>query len=306
GLDLARKSGAEEWVGQASFSMGVVEQDRGRPEAALPFFESARASFLATDRPVFAAVALNNIGLVTARAVSPEAGLALIEEARRAHRDLGFAFGVALADRYAGQVLMAMGELERARDALQSSLMLDSSIMQGWHVANAIETLALLDARAGELRQAALLAFGADRLREEIGVPLEPALQPEWAGLHETLAKQLPADALVGIQAEARSLGTAGLIARAAANYDPREADSLEQGPKPELSIPSQPLTARELEVLRLMVDGNTNPEIADTLFISPRTVSVHVTHILEKLGVENRSAAVAFALRTGLVSPDE
>ncbi|MEZ4532526.1 MAG: NB-ARC domain-containing protein, partial [Thermomicrobiales bacterium] len=47
GLDLARKSGAEEWVGQASFSMGVVEQDRGRPEAALPFFESARASFLA-------------------------------------------------------------------------------------------------------------------------------------------------------------------------------------------------------------------------------------------------------------------
>ncbi len=306
GLDLARKSGAEEWVGQASFSMGVVEQDRGRPEAALPFFESARASFLATDRPVFAAVALNNIGLVTARAVSPEAGLALIEEARRAHRDLGFAFGVALADRYAGQVLMAMGELERARDALQSSLMLDSSIMQGWHVANAIETLALLDARAGELRQAALLAFGADRLREEIGVPLEPALQPEWAGLHETLAKQLPTDALAGIQAEARSLGTAGLIARAVANYDPREADSLEQGPKPELSLPSQPLTARELEVLRLMVDGNTNPEIADTLFISPRTVSVHVTHILEKLGVENRSAAVAFALRTGLVSPDE
>ncbi|MEZ4505932.1 MAG: response regulator transcription factor [Thermomicrobiales bacterium] len=71
--------------------------------------------------------------------------------------------------------------------------------------------------------------------------------------------------------------------------------------------MPSQPLTARELEVLRLMVDGNTNPEIAkDTLFISPRTVSVHVAHILEKLGVENRSATVAFALRTGLVSPDE
>jgi DNA-binding NarL/FixJ family response regulator len=64
------------------------------------------------------------------------------------------------------------------------------------------------------------------------------------------------------------------------------------------------PLTRRELEVLALLVEGRTNPEIANELFISPRTVSVHVTHILEKLGVENRSAAVALALRTGLMTP--
>ncbi len=74
----------------------------------------------------------------------------------------------------------------------------------------------------------------------------------------------------------------------------------------PGLEHPIAPLTARETEVLGLLVEGRTNPEIADQLFISPRTVSVHVTHILEKLGVENRSAAVAFALRTGMIKTSQ
>jgi DNA-binding NarL/FixJ family response regulator len=71
-------------------------------------------------------------------------------------------------------------------------------------------------------------------------------------------------------------------------------------------SLDDSGLTPRELQVLELLVDGRTNPAIADALFISPRTVSVHVTHILEKLGVENRSAAVAIALRSGIVRPQE
>ena len=64
------------------------------------------------------------------------------------------------------------------------------------------------------------------------------------------------------------------------------------------------PLSERELEVLRGICQEMTNTEIAGKLFISPRTVSVHVTHILEKLDVENRSAAVALALRSGAVQP--
>jgi DNA-binding NarL/FixJ family response regulator len=54
--------------------------------------------------------------------------------------------------------------------------------------------------------------------------------------------------------------------------------------------------------VLRLLAEGRTNREIAESLSISPGTVSVHVTNVLAKLGVETRTAATALALRRGLV----
>jgi DNA-binding CsgD family transcriptional regulator len=60
-------------------------------------------------------------------------------------------------------------------------------------------------------------------------------------------------------------------------------------------------LTAREFEVLRLVADGRSNPEIAVRLFISPKTVSVHVSNILAKMGVAGRGEAAAAAYRQGL-----
>jgi len=60
-------------------------------------------------------------------------------------------------------------------------------------------------------------------------------------------------------------------------------------------------LSAREREVLALLVDGRTNREIGQVLFISDKTASAHVTHILDKLGVGSRGAAAALAARAGL-----
>jgi DNA-binding CsgD family transcriptional regulator len=61
-------------------------------------------------------------------------------------------------------------------------------------------------------------------------------------------------------------------------------------------------LTDRELEVLRLLVDGKSSKEIADALYISPRTATTHVGNILAKLGVNSRSAAVAIAFQHNIV----
>jgi DNA-binding NarL/FixJ family response regulator len=61
-------------------------------------------------------------------------------------------------------------------------------------------------------------------------------------------------------------------------------------------------LTTRELEVLRLVAQGASNGRIAEQLFISPKTASVHVSHILEKFGVSTRGEAAAVAHRRGLV----
>ena len=63
-------------------------------------------------------------------------------------------------------------------------------------------------------------------------------------------------------------------------------------------------LTARELDVLHLVTEGYSNAEIAEALFISPRTASMHVGHILQKLGVSSRAAATGYALRHGLGVP--
>jgi DNA-binding NarL/FixJ family response regulator len=60
-------------------------------------------------------------------------------------------------------------------------------------------------------------------------------------------------------------------------------------------------LSIRELEVLRLVVEGRTDREIADALVISPRTATTHVTHILNKLGLASRTAAASYAVRHGL-----
>ncbi len=64
-------------------------------------------------------------------------------------------------------------------------------------------------------------------------------------------------------------------------------------------------LSAREAEVLALVAAGRTNGQIARELFISPKTASVHVTHILDKLGVSSRIEAAMLAARAGLVAPE-
>ena len=64
----------------------------------------------------------------------------------------------------------------------------------------------------------------------------------------------------------------------------------------------SRSLSERELEVLALAAEGNSGPQIAERLFVSPATVKTHFEHIYEKLGVGDRAAAVAHALRTGLI----
>jgi DNA-binding NarL/FixJ family response regulator len=60
-------------------------------------------------------------------------------------------------------------------------------------------------------------------------------------------------------------------------------------------------LTSRELDVLELLAQGDSNAAIANKLFISPKTATVHVTHILAKLGAANRTQAAATAFRLGL-----
>lgn len=74
----------------------------------------------------------------------------------------------------------------------------------------------------------------------------------------------------------------------------------------PDGSEPAPQLSRRELEVLQLLADGRTPREVAARLFISPKTVRNHLSHIYEKLGVSDRSQAIVAGLRHGLVDLPE
>jgi DNA-binding CsgD family transcriptional regulator/tetratricopeptide (TPR) repeat protein len=117
----------------------------------------------------------------------------------------------------------------------------------------------------------------------------------------------------------AAALHAAGREKDAAAMRIQAEATALRLGSQPLLrelgrspaggSDPSdrqaKSLTARELEVLRLVSVGRSNREIADQLYISVKTASVHVSNILAKLGAQSRTEAVAIARRLGVIQPD-
>ena len=75
-------------------------------------------------------------------------------------------------------------------------------------------------------------------------------------------------------------------------------AAALEAPPSPAASLG---LTQREAEVLALVAEGRTNRQIGQALFITEKTASLHVSHILAKLGVAGRGQAAAIAHRLGL-----
>jgi NarL family two-component system response regulator LiaR len=80
----------------------------------------------------------------------------------------------------------------------------------------------------------------------------------------------------------------------------------LSRPPEPQRPPTSEPLTEREVEVLRLLARGLGNQEIADQLVISEATVRTHVSNILSKLHLASRTQAALYALQKGLASLDD
>jgi two-component system response regulator NreC len=82
-----------------------------------------------------------------------------------------------------------------------------------------------------------------------------------------------------------------------------RAEQEAKRGPKTPHGIP---LSAREVDVIRLVAAGYTNKEIADELYLSVRTVETHKTHIIQKTGLRMRSDIVRFATDAGILKPED
>jgi two-component system, NarL family, response regulator LiaR len=112
------------------------------------------------------------------------------------------------------------------------------------------------------------------------------------------------ADAYCVKGADVERLVTAIAAAQEGAVYlDPKIARRVIDHLKPPtVTTPIGQLSAREMDVLRLMVEGYSNPEIANALYLSPNTVKTHIRGIMNKLAVDDRVQAAVVALRAGLV----
>ncbi len=136
---------------------------------------------------------------------------------------------------------------------------------------------------AGQLGTGARVLIVADRYSELI----EKGSEPD-AALHEL-------SSFIGSWLDGSCYEA---LVRSRETAQPRQEVRTQRG------LPAANLSDREVEVLRLLVRGMNNPEIGAALVISRKTVEHHVEHIFNKLGVTSRTAAVAYAVQTGLDLP--
>ena len=184
------------------------------------------------------------------------------------------------------EIMLAIGDVEdarRARDELQElAQAFDTDVLRAV-VAQADGAIALAEGHAQAALDPLRCAFEqwqrleapyeAARVRVLIGHACRALGDDEAAGLEHKAARS-----------EFERLGARPELARLDAPNTPGQ------------SAPGNPLTARELQVLRLIASGRTNKEIADELCLSERTIDRHVSNILGKLDVPSRTAATAYA----------
>src|SRR5215813_10691256 len=142
---------------------------------------------------------------------------------------------------------------------------------------NGIDTLIAIRAEFPEARIIMLTTFEGD-------VEIQRSLE---AGARGYLLKNMPPNELVQVIRHVHA-GKKRVPPAVAAQLAEHMSD--------------EDLTAREVEVLRKVAEGNRNRDIAELLFISEETVKVHIKHIMDKLRAKDRTQAVAIAVRRGII----
>jgi DNA-binding CsgD family transcriptional regulator len=171
-------------------------------------------------------------------------------------------------------------------------------------LAQALGETALLEgdaAQAAEQFTQAIDRFG------EMGSPFERAYAQMRAGvaLAEAGERELGVERLVDAYRTFRKLGARPFWIQAASDLEALgEAIDRRLGRRAARDFDGAGLTKRELEVLRLVAVGRTNREIARELFLSPRTIDMHVRHVLAKLDCRSRTEATSKAHKLGLLEP--
>jgi DNA-binding CsgD family transcriptional regulator len=188
----------------------------------------------------------------------------------------------------------ATGDVQPALEWLSDSLTRAHELGLTSALAECLEGIAVVAGASTPPEQTAWLLGAADAIRTRSHHPLSPVVRGHYARLLRPIQGRLALEHWDRAWAEGRTVSVAEAVSRAHA-----VVDLASRAPTP---APPSGLSPREIEVLGLLVEGQSNQEIAAALFISPRTAANHVANIMIKLGVESRTAAATWAVKQGIV----
>jgi ATP/maltotriose-dependent transcriptional regulator MalT len=277
--------------------VAVIQLFQGDAERAVALLEESLA--LARERGdkkpiVDAQLTLGGLALYRGDLVAAET---YVQEALALSRELGDKNRTAGSLAHLGEIKRRQGDLTQARALCTEGLLLPGEagirFAMGWNLIG----LAKVAADEGQSEQAARL-FGAAEawLHPDAMDPLE---RSDYERAVESVREQLGEEAFAATLAQGRFMTPEQALAAHGQATIPVPASEGLLSSSPTKSPVSYPagLSAREAEVLRLVAQGMTNEQVAEQLFISPRTVNSHLTAIYGKIGVTSRRAATRYAL---------
>lgn len=258
--------------------------------------ETGDESRMADALHVAAQGALSQGAVATARS--------FIEESLAFSKAKGYRAGIIGSLAVLGQVTAAQGDYAQARAFYEESLTLAREMGFKRLIPANLEGLAAVFAAQGEPMRATRLWGAAEALREAMGMPLPPIEKPGYERSVAAARIQLGGQTFTAIWAEGRTMIPEEVLAAREPVKLPQSVPREPLSMLPAKSSPSYPggLTAREVEVLRLVAQGLTDAQIAEQLMISPRTVSWHLSTIYSKIQVSSRSAATRYAIEQHVV----
>ena len=289
-------------IASSLFQLAWVNFVQGDSATARPLLEEALALYSEVGDKEGIANSFYLSGQLALSQGDAAMARSLAEESVVLHKQMGGRWGVAMSLSLLGRVAAVQGEHAAARALSQESLAFAGKVDKVL-IASCLEGLAGVVAAQGEPAWAARLWGVAETLREVIGAPIPPLERAYYERSVAAAHSQLGEQALAAAWAEGRTMSPEQALAAQGPVTLPQQL-ATEPAPAPSAKAPSYPagLTAREMDVLRLLAQGMTSTQIAEQLIIGVVTVNFHVRSIYSKLGVTSRSAATRYALEHHLV----
>jgi DNA-binding CsgD family transcriptional regulator len=279
-----------------------------KPQGDLVTARSLAQESLALARELEAkegrASGLGLLGRLAVREGDLNSACTLLEESVALYRELGYLANVAIQLSDLAQSRADLGDYTAAHAHYEESVAIASQIDDKWNISTSLEGLANVAAVQGELVWAARLWGAAEAVRQQIAVPRPPIDRAAYERSVAAARTDLGEKVFAAAWAQGRSMTPEQVLVARELTTIPQTSPTGPSSASPAKAPPSFPggLTAREVEVLRLVAQGLTDAQVAKQLVISPRTVNWYLTTIYSKIGVSSRSAATRYAMEHQLV----